>query len=84
MRPKSRAPPASHSCPSVKVLAPSCAEADALATGLLVLGRERGLPLAERLAIPVLFVERAEGGQFIDTASSIFPAGAADSAVPAR
>lgn len=45
---------------SASVLAQTCARADALATAMMVLGPDRGLPIAERLHVPVLFVQRRE------------------------
>lgn len=46
----------SHQLGSVSVLDPSCMRADALATALYVLGEEDGFALAEREAIPALFL----------------------------
>lgn len=48
--------PVTHELASVSVLADSCAEADALATALNVLGPQRGLELAEREGLPALFL----------------------------
>jgi thiamine biosynthesis lipoprotein len=42
----------------VTVLAERCADADAWATALLVLGPERGGALADELGLAALFVER--------------------------
>lgn len=51
------APPA-----SVTVIAPSCAEADAWATALMVLGEGAGAALARRRGLDALFLMRGEGG----------------------
>ncbi|MCO5066397.1 MAG: FAD:protein FMN transferase [Rhizobiaceae bacterium] len=45
---------------SVTVLAPTCAEADAWATALMVLGADKGRELARRLELDVLFLLRGE------------------------
>ncbi len=51
------APPA-----SVSVVAPTCAEADAWATALMVLGEAEGGRLARRLGLDALFLLRSDGG----------------------
>jgi len=43
---------------AVTVLAPDCMTADAWATALMVLGPERGLPLAAAQGLEALFAER--------------------------
>ncbi|MDR1492382.1 MAG: FAD:protein FMN transferase [Planctomycetaceae bacterium] len=43
---------------SVSVVASSCAQADALATGFFLLGTERGIEIANRYKIPVIYVLR--------------------------
>lgn len=43
---------------SVTVVAPTCAEADAWATALMVMGAERGAQLARRLGLDALFLMR--------------------------
>lgn len=48
--------PVTHRLASVSVVAPTCAEADALATALNVLGPQRGLALAEKEGLPALFL----------------------------
>ncbi len=48
--------PVTHDLASVSVVADTCAEADALATALNVLGPQRGLELAEREGLPALFL----------------------------
>jgi thiamine biosynthesis lipoprotein len=47
---------------SVTVVASDCTRADAFATALMVLGRDRGLACAERHHLDVLFVLRENGG----------------------
>lgn len=56
--------PVAHPMASVSVLHPRCALADAYATALMVLGPEKGMALAERLGLPVMFVLHGEGGDF--------------------
>lgn len=48
--------PVEHRLASVSVVAETCAEADALATALNVLGPERGLELAQREGLAALFL----------------------------
>ncbi len=48
--------PVTHALASVSVIAESCAEADALATALNVLGPQRGLAMAQREGIAALFL----------------------------
>ena len=54
--------PITHRLASVTVLDPSCARADAMATAFMVLGDERGLPLAEKMNLPVLFIVKDDDG----------------------
>lgn len=54
--------PAAGDLASVTVLRPSCLEADALATALLVMGRARGLAFADRHGAAALFLERSPTG----------------------
>lgn len=61
MDPQRRAPLAS-SPASVTVVAPSCAEADAWATALMVLGPEAGTALATRQGLSALFLLRDDRG----------------------
>jgi thiamine biosynthesis lipoprotein len=51
------APPA-----SVTVVAPTCAEADAWATALMVAGPENGVALAERHELNAMFLLRDDAG----------------------
>ena len=52
--------PVKHSLASVTVIAPTCAEADALATAIMVLGREEGLRIAEELKLAIFLVSRID------------------------
>ncbi|KEY60643.1 FAD:protein FMN transferase [Serratia sp. DD3] len=54
--------PINHNLVSVSVLSPSCMTADGLATGLNVLGPERGLALANLLGIPVFMIVKTDKG----------------------
>lgn len=54
--------PATSSLASVSVVAPSCAESSALATGLFVLGPEEGFELAVRRGLAALFLRREGEG----------------------
>ncbi|GLQ82801.1 FAD:protein FMN transferase [Mesorhizobium huakuii] len=60
---------------SVTVLAPTCAEADAWATALMVLGPDKGGDIARRLGIDALFLLRGEadsiGSCRIDCSSKV-------------
>jgi thiamine biosynthesis lipoprotein len=51
------APPA-----SVTVIAPTCAEADAWATALMVLGADRGASIAQETGLDALFLSRDDAG----------------------
>jgi len=65
--------PIAHGLASVTVVAPSCALADAYATGFNVLGPEAGFELAESAGIAALFVQR-EGRGFAVRTTSAWPA----------
>ena len=62
--------PVTHSLASVTVISPSAMHADALATGLLVLGPEAGYALAEREALAVIFILRQQDDFVTKTSSS--------------
>ncbi|KGJ06524.1 thiamine biosynthesis lipoprotein [Paracoccus halophilus] len=67
--------PVSHATASVTVLAESAMMADAWATALLALGRERGMRIAEAQDLAVLFIARdAQAGDngFVTTTSARF------------
>lgn len=63
--------PVDHTLTSVTVIAATAAEADALATGLMVMGTQAALELAEREGIAVFLIER-HAGEFEETYSSAF------------
>ncbi len=66
--------PVAHSLASVSVLHPRCALADAYATALMVLGPDKGMALAERLALPVMLVSHGENGGFETRQTEAFQA----------
>lgn len=57
-----RCAPVNNEVASVTVLAPSCMQADAWATALLVAGPDEGLAMAQRLGLEVLFLLRRPEG----------------------
>ena len=69
--------PVTHATTSATVLAENAMMADAWATAMLVLGRERGLAVAERHGVAVFFISRdrqADGASYILDESSAFSA----------
>jgi thiamine biosynthesis lipoprotein len=66
--------PVHHRLASVTVLHPSCTTADALATGLMVLGPDEALALAERRGLAVLLLVRDGRGGFEERSSAAFEA----------
>ena len=60
---------------SVTVLAPTCAEADAWATALMVTGPEAGTALATRQGLSVLFLIRDGRGGLLSKGCGLFQAG---------
>jgi len=69
--------PVTHTTASVTVLADNAMLADAWATGLLAMGRERGMAVAEAHDLAVLFIERDAASAekaFVTAASSKFAA----------
>lgn len=68
------AAPIAHGLASVSVVADSCMRADALATALIVMGPQRGLALAQQLALPALFIVRGADGRLRDIATPAFEA----------
>jgi len=64
--------PVHHRLASVTVLHPSCTTADALATGLMVLGPDDALALAERQGLAVLLLIRDGQGGFEERSSPSF------------
>ena len=66
--------PVSHALASVSVVDQTCMRADALASGLLVLGPEEGYELAVREDLTVLFLIRTEDGEIEERATPSFEA----------
>jgi thiamine biosynthesis lipoprotein len=65
--------PVTNGVVSVSVLAPDCALADGLATAVMVMGRDDGLALVERLpGVEALVVAETKDGRLEDHASSGF------------
>ena len=63
--------PVTHTLASVTVIAPTCMEADGLATAFIVMGTEKAKALAERLdGIEALFYERQEDGSYREILTS--------------
>ncbi|MDQ2093354.1 FAD:protein FMN transferase [Rhodalgimonas zhirmunskyi] len=62
--------PILHDTVSATVLTENAMLADAWATAMLVLGRERGLEIAETLDLAVMFIDREDGQGFSTAASS--------------
>ena len=63
--------PIIHTLASVTVVADTCAEADAWATALLVLGNEEGLDLANQLGLAVYLLAR-DGDEYTASYSKMF------------
>jgi len=66
--------PVSHTLASVSVVDLTCMRADALASGLLVLGAEEGFELAVREDLAVLFLIRTEDGTIQERPTPSFEA----------
>jgi thiamine biosynthesis lipoprotein len=56
------AKPITHKLASVTVLAKTCAEADGLATAMMVMGPDKAKAFAEREAVEALFIVKSENG----------------------
>jgi len=65
--------PVDHGLASVSILAPTCLEADALATACMVLGPEEALALIERLDNVEIFLLVRDGDGFMEQSSKGFP-----------
>lgn len=63
--------PVEHNLASITLVMPSCAEADAYATAISVLGPERGYALAEKLNLSAYFLIR-EGDGFRNKMTPVF------------
>ncbi|MFN9719657.1 MAG: FAD:protein FMN transferase, partial [Planctomycetota bacterium] len=57
---------------SVSVAHARCMSADAIATAMMVLGAERGMEIAERLDVDVLFQDVNTEGQLVTKSRGIF------------
>lgn len=66
--------PVHHTLASVTVFDPLAVRADALATGLMVMGPDEAPAFAEKHGIPAVFLIRAPGGSFEEKRSSAFDA----------
>lgn len=66
------AKPVRHSLASVSVIDAACARADAFATGLMVLGGEEGLSVAEECNLAALFLIRESDGKLAERSTSRF------------
>ena len=56
--------PTPHALASASVFAPTCAEADAWATTMMILGPDDALSLAEKLDLPVMLIVRIGEGRY--------------------
>ena len=70
--------PVRHALASATVVRPSAADADALATALMVLGPDEGAALAEREHLAAYFIVRGTGGSFETRQTRAFAALRAD------
>ena len=57
---------------SVSVFLDTCGQADAFATAFFVLGPEKGIPLADRLGIPILYLMKNPDGTLREVTSQSF------------
>ena len=64
--------PITHTLASVSVVEQSCTMADALATGLMVLGPEKGIELAQKNKLSAFFIVKTPDG-FVQTVTGDFP-----------
>lgn len=64
--------PITHTLVSVSVMADTCTRADALATGLTVLGPERGIDMARKNNLSAFFIVK-KGDGFVETVTGDFP-----------
>ncbi len=63
--------PVTHQLASVTVIHEDCMHADALATAMLVMGKDAGMALANQLEIPIYMISRSDNG-FIDHHNTFF------------
>lgn len=64
--------PVNHAVTASSVIAADCATADAVATAIMVLGKDQGIQLAEKAGVQALVLERS-GEQLVATQTSSFP-----------
>ena len=64
--------PVAHDLASVSVVDDACVRADALASGLLVLGPDEGYDLAVREGLAALFLIRDDSGEIVERATPSF------------
>lgn len=64
--------PISHKLVSVSVMDDTCIRADALATGLMVLGPEKGVEFAKKMNLPAFFIVKTSDG-FAEFVTGNFP-----------
>ena len=64
--------PITHTLVSVSVMNETCTRADALATGLLVLGPEQGVDVARKENLSAFFIVKTADG-FVETSTGNFP-----------
>ncbi len=65
--------PITHRLVSVTVVAPTCMEADGLATALMVMGTEKGLAFAAEQDLPVFMITKTDEGFREDFSSAFKP-----------
>ncbi len=64
--------PITHTLVSVSVIDDTCTRADALATGLMVLGPQKGIAVAKKEHLSTFFIEKTPDG-LVETATGDFP-----------
>ena len=64
--------PIGHKTVATSVILENCAEADAWATAMLVLGESEGLAIANKLKIPVLFISKDEKFKLNTVSNNLF------------
>ncbi len=64
--------PVQHPPASVSVIHPSCMTADGLATAMMVLGAERGIDLARRWEVDVMFLDVDSSGKIAESSIGVF------------
>ena len=64
--------PVEHPPASVSVVHDSCMTADGLGTAMMVLGPERGIELARKIQVDVMFLEVDDSGKVAETSVGRF------------